>query len=164
MYSNREKYALVGGVVLDGTRDMTPRTGLAVCVDGGRISAVCAEDAVPPEYTVVDLHGKYLLPGLINLHVHLPASGKPKKKPSDPKKLVKLITSNGLMRRIGVKMCEGYARTELVRAMAVVTQARPTTTPNRITPTLPISASTSAMMSWARPMSLVYWADTVAPR
>ena len=120
MYSNREKYALVGGVVLDGTRDMTPRTGLAVCVDGGRISAVCAEDAVPPEYTVVDLHGKYLLPGLINLHVHLPASGKPKKKPSDPKKLVKLITSNGLMRRIGVKMCEGYARTELLSGVTTI--------------------------------------------
>ena len=120
MYSNREKYALVGGVVLDGTQDMTPRTGLAVCVDGGRISAVCAEDAVPPEYTVVDLHGKYLLPGLINLHVHLPASGKPKKKPSDPKKLVKLITSNGLMRRIGVKMCEGYARTELLSGVTTI--------------------------------------------
>ena len=120
MYSNREKYALLGGVVLDGTRDMTPRTGLAVCVDGGRISAVCAEDAVPPEYTVVDLHGKYLLPGLINLHVHLPASGKPKKKPSDPKKLVKLITSNGLMRRIGVKMCEGYARTELLSGVTTI--------------------------------------------
>ena len=120
MYSNREKYALVGGVVLDGTREMTPRTGLVVCVDGGRISAVCAEDAVPPEYTVVDLHGKYLLPGLINLHVHLPTSGKPKKKPSDPKKLVKLITSNGLMRRIGVKMCEGYARTELLSGVTTI--------------------------------------------
>ena len=33
MYINHEKYALVNGVVLDGTRDMTPRTGLAVCVE-----------------------------------------------------------------------------------------------------------------------------------
>ena len=41
MYVNRDKYALVGGVLLDGTRDMQPRTGLAVCVDGDRISAVC---------------------------------------------------------------------------------------------------------------------------
>lgn len=32
MYINHEKYALVNGVMLDGTRDMTPRTGLAVCV------------------------------------------------------------------------------------------------------------------------------------
>ena len=102
MYTNHEKYALVNGVVLDGTRDMTPRTGLAVCVDGDRIAAVCDAADVPEGYARVDLGGKYLLPGLINLHVHLPASGKPRKKPSDPKKLVKLITSNGLMRRIGV--------------------------------------------------------------
>lgn len=103
MYTNHEKYALVNGVVLDGTRDMTPRTGLAVCVDGSRIAAVCDAADVPEGYARVDLGGKYLLPGLINLHVHLPASGKPRKKPSDPKKLVKLITSNGLMRRIGAK-------------------------------------------------------------
>lgn len=120
MYINHEKYALVNGVMLDGTRDMTPRTGLAVCVDGDRIAAVCDAADVPEGYARVDLGGKYLLPGLINLHVHLPASGKPRKKPSDPKKLVKLITSNGLMRRIGVKMCEGYARTELLSGVTTI--------------------------------------------
>ena len=120
MYINHEKYALVNGVMLDGTRDMMPRTGLAVCVDGDRIAAVCDAADVPEGYARVDLGGKYLLPGLINLHVHLPASGKPRKKPSDPKKLVKLITSNGLMRRIGVKMCEGYARTELLSGVTTI--------------------------------------------
>lgn len=120
MYTNHEKYALVNGVMLDGTRDMTPRTRLAVCVDGDRIAAVCDAADVPEGYARVDLGGKYLLPGLINLHVHLPASGKPRKKPSDPKKLVKLITSNGLMRRIGVKMCEGYARTELLSGVTTI--------------------------------------------
>jgi len=120
MYINHEKYALVNGVVLDGTRDMAPRTGLAVCVDGDRIAAVCGAADVPEDYARVDLGGKYLLPGLINLHVHLPASGKPRKKPSDPKKLVKLITSNGLMRRIGVKMCKGYAKTELLSGVTTI--------------------------------------------
>lgn len=120
MYINHEKYALVNGVMLDGTRDMTPRTRLAVCVDGDRIAAVCDATDVPEGYARVDLGGKYLLPGLINLHVHLPASGKPRKKLSDPKKLVKLITSNGLMRRIGVKMCEGYARTELLSGVTTI--------------------------------------------
>ena len=50
MYINHEKYALVNGVVLDGTRDMTLRTGLAVCVDGDRIAAVC--DAATPRGTL----------------------------------------------------------------------------------------------------------------
>ena len=90
MYKNEKRYALVNGVLLDGTRDMAPQTGKVICVDGSRIAAV-TDGAAPAGYEPVDLGGQYVLPGLINLHVHLPASGKPKKKPSDPKKLVKLI-------------------------------------------------------------------------
>lgn len=60
------------------------------------------------------------MPGLINLHVHLPATGKPRKKPSDPKKLVKMITSIGLIRKIGVKMCESYAKTELLSGVTTL--------------------------------------------
>ena len=119
MYKNETCYALINGVLLDGTRDMIPQTGKVVCVEGGKIAAV-TEGPVPAGYEPVDLAGRYILPGLINLHVHLPASGKPKKKPSDPKKLVKLITSNGLMRRVGVKLCESYARTELLSGVTTV--------------------------------------------
>ena len=119
MYKNETRYALINGVLLDGTRDMIPQTGKVICVEGGKIAAV-TEGPVPAGYEPVDLAGRYILPGLINLHVHLPASGKPKKKPSDPKKLVKLITSNGLMRRVGVKLCESYARTELLSGVTTV--------------------------------------------
>lgn len=119
MYKNETRYALINGVLLDGTRDMNPQTGKIVCVEGGKIAAV-ADGPVPAGYEPVDLAGRYILPGLINLHVHLPASGKPRKKPSDPKKLVKLITSNGLMRRVGVKLCESYARTELLSGVTTV--------------------------------------------
>ena len=119
MYKNETRYALINGVLLDGTRDMTPQTGKVVCVEGNTITAV-TDGPVPAGYEPVDLAGRYILPGLINLHVHLPASGKPKKKPSDPKKLVKLITSNGLMRRVGVKLCESYARTELLSGVTTV--------------------------------------------
>ena len=119
MYKNETRYALMNGVVLDGTRDMTPQTGKIVCVEGSRIAAV-TDGPVPAGYEPVDLAGRYVLPGLINMHVHLPASGKPKKKPSDPKKLVKLITSNGLMRRVGVRLCESYARTELLSGVTTI--------------------------------------------
>ena len=119
MYKNEKRYALVNGVLLDGTRDMAPQTGKVICVDGSRIAAV-TDGAAPAGYETVDLGGQYVLPGLINLHVHLPASGKPKKKPSDPKKLVKLITSNGLMRRVGIRLCEGYARTELLSGVTTI--------------------------------------------
>ena len=119
MYKNKTRYALVGGILLDGTRDMVPQTGKVVYVGGGKITAV-EEGDVKAGYETVALDGKYLLPGLINMHVHLPASGKPRKKPSDPKKLVKLITSNGLMRSIGVKICEGYAKTELLSGVTTI--------------------------------------------
>ena len=119
MYKNETRYALMNGVVLDGTRNMTPQAGKTVCVEGSRIAAV-TDGPAPAGYEPVDLAGRYVLPGLINMHVHLPASGKPKKKPSDPKKLVKLITSNGLMRRVGVRLCEGYARTELLSGVTTI--------------------------------------------
>ena len=77
MYKNEKRYALVNGVLLDGTRDMAPQTGKVICVDGSRIAAV-TDGAAPAGYETVDLGGQYVLPGLINLLVHLPASGKPK--------------------------------------------------------------------------------------
>ena len=108
------------GVLLDGTEKMTPQTGRDIYIEGGRIGAVADAAARREGYEVVDLGGQYVLPGLINLHVHLPASGKPKKKASDPKKLVKLITANALTRRIGVKLCEGYAKTELLSGVTTI--------------------------------------------
>ena len=119
MYKNETRYALINGVVLNGTRDMTPQTGKIVCVEGSRIAAV-TDGPAPAGYEPVDLAGRYVLPGLINMHVHLPASGKPKKKPSDPRRLVKLITSSGLMRRVGIRLCEGYARTELLSGVTTI--------------------------------------------
>lgn len=70
---------------------MAPTPGLAVLVDGETIAGVVPAGEVPAEYTAVDLRGGYLMPGLINLHVHIPGSGKPAKKQADTKKLVKLL-------------------------------------------------------------------------
>ena len=99
---------------------MEPQTGKAVCIDGEKIAEITDAQHIPAGYETVDLGGRYVLPGLINMHVHLPASGKPKKKASDPKKLVKLITSCGLMNKIGVNMCEGYAKTELLSGVTTI--------------------------------------------
>ena len=120
MYLNDKQYALTNCVILDGSEHMEPQTGKAVCIDGGKIAEITDAQHVPAGYEAIDLGGRYVLPGLINMHVHLPASGKPKKKASDPKKLVKLITSCGLMNKIGVKLCEGYARTELLSGVTTI--------------------------------------------
>ena len=120
MYHNNKRYALTKCVILDGSEHMEPQTGKAVCIAGEKISEIVDAQHIPAGYEAVDLGGKYVLPGLINMHVHLPASGKPKKKASDPKKLVKLITSCGLMNKIGVNMCEGYAKTELLSGVTTI--------------------------------------------
>ena len=120
MYQNDKRYALTNCVILDGSEHMEPQTGKAVCIDGEKIAEITDAQHIPASYETVDLGGRYVLPGLINMHVHLPASGKPKKKASDPKKLVKLITSCGLMNKIGVNMCEGYAKTELLSGVTTI--------------------------------------------
>ena len=120
MYHNNKRYALTNCVILDGSEHMEPQTGKTVCIDGEKIAEITDAQHIPAGYETVDLGGRYVLPGLINMHVHLPASGKPKKKASDPKKLVKLITSCGLMNKIGVNMCEGYAKTELLSGVTTI--------------------------------------------
>ena len=57
--------------LIDGTGS-PPRPGMAIVVEGERIAAI--ETAVKPGKGVVDMHGAYALPGLINTHVHLATS------------------------------------------------------------------------------------------
>lgn len=108
------KTAFTNLVLLDGSENMIPRRDCAVLVDGDRITAVLPQKECDfTGFEVVDLQGRYLMPGLINLHVHIPASGKPVKKPMDAKKSVKLATSNALTRKYIEHMYKVYCRTEL---------------------------------------------------
>nr|WP_304579295.1 amidohydrolase family protein [uncultured Acetatifactor sp.] len=109
------KRAFTNLMLLDGSEHMTPRRGQAVLVDDDRIAAVLPEQDCNLEgFEVIDLGGQYLMPGLINLHVHIPAGGKPSKKPMDAKKSVKLATSNALTRKYIEYMYKSYCRTELL--------------------------------------------------
>ncbi len=114
------KRAYTNGIILDGTEHMVPQSGKAILTEGGVITDIVSDSAIPSGYEKIDLGGKYILPGLINLHVHLAGSGKPKKKQSDPVKLVKLITSNALMRSIGKRMVAGYAKTQLLSGVTTI--------------------------------------------
>ena len=107
------KFALYNGYLLDGTRNMAPQKGLAVLVENGKIRGVVADTAIPKGFPKIDLEGQYLLPGLINLHVHLAGSGKPKKKQTDPVKAVKLVTANAWTKKLGMALVAGFARQQL---------------------------------------------------
>ena len=107
------KFALYNGYLLDGTRNMAPQKGLAVLVENGKIRGIVAETAIPKGFPKIDLEGQYLLPGLINLHVHLAGSGKPKKKQTDPVKAVKLVTANAWTKKLGMALVAGFALQQL---------------------------------------------------
>lgn len=114
------KYAFINGIILDGSKDMKPISDMVILTEDEYILAVVENDISFDGYEIIDLKGKYIMPGLINLHVHLPASGKPKKKASDPKKLVKLVKSNFLFKKFAQRLCENYALMELKSGVTTI--------------------------------------------
>ncbi len=107
------KYALKNGIILDGSLNMEPIKDKTILVENDKIVAIVDANMRLEGYEAIDLKGQYIMPGLINLHVHLPSSGKPKKKETDAKKLVKTLTKTRLRRWIVLKLCESYAKMEL---------------------------------------------------
>lgn len=66
------RLALVGGMLITGL-DEPPLHHAAVLIEGSRIAAVgrATDVTIPPGTDVVDTRGRVMLPGLIDLHVHL---------------------------------------------------------------------------------------------
>ena len=115
------KYAIINGKILNGKKDMSAEEGLCVLVDGEKISKILPlREANTEGYKIIDLNGKYLMPGLINMHVHLAGNGKPQKKQRDNEKLVKTIMSTALTRSIAYKMVSDFAKTELMSGVTTI--------------------------------------------
>lgn len=115
------KVAYINGIILNGSEDMRPQKGMMILTEGEKIESVVPQTAKAPDgYQQVDLNGRYIMPGLINMHLHLPASGRPKKKEDDNVKKVRLLTGNALFRRIIRSMCERYAKTQLMSGVTTI--------------------------------------------
>lgn len=114
-------YAFRNGKILDGTKEMKIQQGLCILVENGIITDLIPDaNADLHNYKVIDLHGQYILPGLINMHVHLAGNGKPQKKQRDNEKLVKTIMSSSLTRTIAYKMVAGFAKDELFSGVTTI--------------------------------------------
>jgi imidazolonepropionase-like amidohydrolase len=92
-----KKLALVGGMLIDGY-DAPPIHRAAILIDGNRIVAAgpASEIAIPADAEVVDTRGRTMLPGLIDVHVHLQILGHGDYAAWDP-----WIAKNGLVERVG---------------------------------------------------------------
>lgn len=114
------KYAFVNGKLLDGTKDMKVQEGLVVLTESDKIVDIVPENTNISGYQKMDLNGSYLMPGLINMHVHLAGNGKPQKKQRDNEKLVSSIMSSGITRAVAYKMVCGFAKDELFSGVTTI--------------------------------------------
>ena len=120
------KYVFTNGKILNGTKDMQVQEGQVILVENERITELLpAEEAGKRNLKAsgceeIDLQGKYILPGLINMHVHLAGNGKPQKKQRDNEALVKKIMSNGLTKAIAYNMVCGFAKDELYSGVTTI--------------------------------------------
>ena len=115
-----KKYAYTNGKILDGTRNMKVKEGLCVLTEGDKITGLVPADKIPAGCEMVDLQGGYLMPGLINMHVHLAGNGKPQKKQRDNEVLTKKLMGSALSRAVTYRVVAGFAKTELMSGVTTI--------------------------------------------
>ena len=112
------KYALTNCIILNGKKDMEPLTGYSIIVKDGKIENITNEKI--EGIKIIDLKHKYVLPGLINMHVHLPGSGMPKDTSKQNKESVNKLLSHKFTRYIVYKLCANFAKTELLSGVTTI--------------------------------------------
>lgn len=117
---NDMKYAYINGKILSGDKDMQVKQGLVIVIEGEKITDIVTEVPKSPDMKVVDLEGRYIMPGLINMHVHLAGNGKPQKRQRDNEKLVKTLMGTALSRAVAYKVVSDFARTELLSGVTTI--------------------------------------------
>lgn len=116
------KTVYIHAEILDGREHMQIQHDMSVVVENGRIVSI--SNGVPSETSrstkIVNLSGRYLMPGLINLHVHLPGSGIPTKGTHPDAVKIQKLMRNPLIRAAFRKTCAGYAKTELLSGVTTI--------------------------------------------
>lgn len=110
----------INATVLDGSEHMEPQPDMAVAVERGIITWMgpSAVAQAPAGAEVIDLAGAYLMPGLINMHVHLCGSGKPVSA-GDAGALMKKL-DNPVGRAIVRHILKGSAQQQLASGVTTV--------------------------------------------
>ena len=112
------RYVITNAKLLNGHRDMHVEEGKYIYVSDGKIEKITK--SLQGGYDIVDLEGKYILPGLINMHVHLAGNGAHSGKQKDNKKTVDFLFSNPVTRTIAYQMVCNFAKLELYGGVTTI--------------------------------------------
>lgn len=115
-------YAFIHATVLDGTEKMKPAPDTTVLVDDeGKIVEVgpTAKVKMRGGEQIIDLQGKYLMPGLINMHVHLVGDGTPRSS-SNAEGAVQKVTGNPVGMAILRHMLKASLKNQLASGVTTV--------------------------------------------
>ena len=112
------KYVITNAKLLNGHRDMHVEEGKYIYVSEGKIEKITK--SLEDGYDIVDLEGKYILPGLINMHVHLAGNGAHSGKQKDNKKTVGFLFSNPVTKAIAYQIVCNFAKLELYGGVTTI--------------------------------------------
>lgn len=118
------RYGFKNCNIIDGNLTSSVRHNMTILIDGEKIHRIGSSEEVeiPSGYSVTDAQNKYVMPGLINAHVHLFGSGKPMKAiggGSAQRHLVKLLgTKLGLI--VLDRMVQEHVMAELYSGVTTV--------------------------------------------
>ncbi|MBK5253416.1 MAG: amidohydrolase family protein [Peptostreptococcaceae bacterium] len=115
----KNKITLTHCIILEGNENMEPKENMSIVIEDGLISYI-GENPNTKDSEIIDLYDKYVLPGLINAHVHLPGSGKPSKPGSQNADSVKKLIGNPIAYSVIKRMCANYAKTELLSGTTTI--------------------------------------------
>lgn len=70
-------YAFTHANLLNGKKNMKVQEDMTVLVEDDKIVSILSKGTVPTGFEEINVEGKYLMPGMINAHVHLAGNGDP---------------------------------------------------------------------------------------
>lgn len=115
-----KKYAIVNANIISGKLNDSLISDKAIIVENGKIVDITDDKQKINGLKIIDLKCKYLLPGLINLHVHLPGSGMPKDTKKQNKKTVRFLMNHSITKYIVYRLCASYANVELLSGVTTI--------------------------------------------
>lgn len=110
----------MNATVLDGTKEMRPKPNCSVIVEDGIIKKIQVGNDVPVSTKVINLTGKWLMPGLINAHCHLPGNGEPQTIDDHTANLIQKQLKSPVGRGIMKYLCAKAAKTELLSGTTTI--------------------------------------------